>query len=107
MSEEKQYRQGDLLFVKRDIIPKHAKKRSSQVIVAGEVTGHVHELEHGSIFDLRTGWHPRVHQVFIAAEDGARVVHDEHPYIALEAGVWEVIRQREYGKAQESRQVSD
>ncbi|MFX0094381.1 MAG: hypothetical protein ACFFBD_21775 [Candidatus Hodarchaeota archaeon] len=85
----KMYRQGDLLFRKVDSIPKRARKNSSPIILEGEATGHAHQIENGAIFDH---WE----NMFIKADQGAVVVHEEHASLNLEEGNYIVIRQREY-----------
>jgi hypothetical protein len=87
------YRQGDLLFKKVDSIPKFATQVNSNVILRGEATGHSHRIVNGQIFKdgfLRNG------QMFIKAQQGAKVVHEEHATIELEIGFYLVIRQREF-----------
>src|SRR5262249_6865717 len=47
-----QYRQGDLLFILQEERPAvELTMRPSQVIVAGEATGHAHRLTGGSILE--------------------------------------------------------
>ena len=98
----KMYRQGDLLFMEVDSIPKIAKFVENSIIVRGEVTGHAHRIVNGQVF--RT-WD----QTYLQADQGARVVHEEHGPIELEAGVYVVVRQREYDPdvVEQSRQVED
>jgi hypothetical protein len=98
----KMYRQGDLLFMEVDSIPKIAKLVDSTIILRGEATGHAHRIENGQVF--RT-WD----QTFLKADQGAKVVHDEHGPIELDAGVYVVIRQREYDPdvVERSRHIED
>jgi len=84
------YRQGDLLFVKVDRLPKRGLVRVyDDVIVRGEATGHAHRLVGGELY--RAG-----DTMYIVVRSVARVVHEEHAPIVLERGFWKVVRQREY-----------
>jgi len=96
---EKIYRQGDLLFERIDKIPGGVLPSKSNIILRGEATGHAHRLENGQIFNTFTM--RRVHEfgkneIFIRAERNARIVHEEHGILELEAGFYMVIRQREF-----------
>ena len=86
------YRQGDVLLREVDEMPKKARKRETDVILEGEVTGHAHRIQHGTIYDL---WD----QTFVRAGKDAVIVHDEHGPIPIEKGLYEVIRQMEYDPA--------
>jgi hypothetical protein len=89
------YRQGDVLLVKQDDLPDNAKPATSEagriVLAYGEVTGHAHAID-GRLATLYSAGNQR----FVQAEEGATLTHEEHASIALETGVYEVIRQREY-----------
>lgn len=95
------YRQGDLLFLKQDARPVVAlSARQGDVIVAGEATGHAHRLLAGTILEAPDG------TLYLDVPQPTRVVHEEHGPITLEAGLWLVIRQREY-QPQANRTVKD
>jgi hypothetical protein len=84
------FRQGDVLIIRVASLPVGLTARQSKVIVAGEVTGHVHALEEGRLLENRWG------EIFLEVSQRTRVVHEEHRAIVLEPGVYRVIRQREY-----------
>jgi hypothetical protein len=85
------HRQGDLLFLRQDILPAvNLNARQSNVIVAGEATGHAHSLQAGTILEAPDG------TLYLDIPQITQVVHQEHGPITLEAGLWLVIRQREY-----------
>jgi hypothetical protein len=85
------YRQGDLLFVRQDSRPKaELTARQSDVIVAGEATGHAHRLKEGTILEGPDG------ALYLDVTQTTQVVHEEHGPITLDPGFWLVIRQREY-----------
>nr|MDO8116609.1 hypothetical protein [Candidatus Sigynarchaeota archaeon] len=82
-------RQGDVLLVEVDEIPKRAKQLQTKIILEGEATGHAHRIVHGEIFQEFT-------DMFVDAGDGTKLVHDEHGPIKLEPGIYKVVRQAEY-----------
>jgi len=85
------YRQGDLLFVRQDVRPAvDLTARQSDVIVAGEATGHAHRLTAGAVLEAPDG------TLYLDLPSRANVVHEEHHAITLDAGLWLVVRQREY-----------
>lgn len=84
-------RQGDLLFVKQDTRPEATlTARPSNVIVAGEATGHAHRLQAGTILEALDG------ALYLDVTQVTQVVHEEHGPITLDPGLWLVVRQREY-----------
>ena len=88
------YRQGDLLFVQQDTRPEaELTARQSDVIVAGEATGHAHRLQAGSILEAPDG------TLYLDVTQTTQVVHEEHGPITLDPGLWLVVRQREYSPA--------
>ncbi len=85
------YRQGDLLFIRQDTRPAaDLTTRQSTVIVAGEATGHAHRLTAGAVLEAPDG------TLYLDLPYAAKVVHEEHNPISLDAGLWLVVRQREY-----------
>ena len=82
------FRQGDILIKKIDQIPKSATKRNNNSILEGEVTGHFHRLNQGSVYEYGP-------TIYLEALENATVTHDEHMTIPLEKGLYEVVRQRE------------
>ena len=86
-----QYRQGDLLFLLEEALPAvELVARPTRVLVAGEATGHTHRLTSGVVLDAPDGG------IYLSLAEPSRVVHQEHDAITLGAGIWLVIRQREY-----------
>lgn len=97
-------RQGDLLIVpltRRDSawyrLPK--TEVSGGILALGEVTGHAHRVEGDlvAVYDTQ-----RFGRVIHAQEDFA-IIHDEHAPIALRAGSYQVIRQREFDETPRRR----
>ena len=64
--------------------------RQGNVIVAGEATGHTHRLTAGAVLEAPDG------TLYLDLPYVAKVVHEEHRPIMLDAGLWLVVRQREY-----------
>lgn len=90
------YRQGDVLIIPCKAIPKGAKpvaRETGRVVLAhGEITGHAHAL-----LDRNVNMVEKDMRRFLEITGGgASVVHEEHGTIKLNAGFYEVIRQREY-----------
>lgn len=126
----KQYRPGDILFIKIDKLPNiKLKERKGNIILKGELSGHAHRLEGkakileeaekiaiGGFFRDSTISLDRnevvVHMGTFAAEPKSQVIgyavvdapaeltHEEHPTIIIPAGIYEIRRQREYDEEQ-------
>ena len=85
------YRQGDLLFLWQETRPSvDLNVRQSNIIVAGEATGHAHRLQSGTILEAPDG------ALYLDITHATQVVHEEHGPITLNPGLWLVVRQREY-----------
>jgi hypothetical protein len=91
-------RQGDVLLVPVDEIPKGLEtvpREGGRLVLAhGEATGHAHVIEGEATFlaeDLE-----ELEQRFLAVEEEAELVHDQHATITVPPGKYEVRRQREY-----------
>ncbi|MEM2979874.1 MAG: hypothetical protein QW385_00670 [Thermoproteota archaeon] len=88
------YRQGDLLFVKVDRLPKKVNRRVRDGIIKRGELGHTHRLIGGELVECwvyGTGV-----MRFIVVESVAKIVHEEHGEIVLGKGIWTIVRQREY-----------
>ena len=92
-------RQGDVLLVKINALPKDAKKKkreNGRVILAhGEATGHHHSFTepHCALYTSKA----ETGVTFLEVRDAmAALTHQEHGAIEIEPGVYRVIRQREY-----------
>ncbi len=78
------------------------KKLNHRVLAEGEVTGHAHRANAGTLYDRGGG------TMLLDAEDGATVTHEEHAPIALDPGKWVIGIVQEYDHAAESaRNVAD
>ena len=84
-------RQGDLLIIRVKQIPQSAVKQKNRVLAEGEVTGHLHELDSGEVYES-----DGVLYFKVGKEDPAVLNHPEHKPVAFEPGDYKVIRQREY-----------
>lgn len=89
-----QYRQGDVFLLQVEQLPMEAKKenRSDRIVLAyGEATGHTH-----SVSTLDAQLYNSQDQDYLVVGGMAQLVHEEHKTIALPAGVYKVVRQKEY-----------
>lgn len=94
------YRQGDLLFVKIDNLPKHVGKQRNNILAKGEFTGHMHQLMGGDVYN-----EPKKKKKYAHVTDDGVVIHEEHKPVKLEKGTYEVVRQREYKPARRRTQA--
>ena len=96
-------RQGDVLL-RRTTKPSTGvfEEVKDKVLARGEVTGHMHRIvgEKARVLRSSTG------QMLVELQEPAQLVHEEHGHIELDAGTYEVIRQREYNPIEE-RVVND
>lgn len=84
------HRQGDILLTAIGHLPEGLALRPDNVIVMGEATGHAHRLQAGRV------WEDALGNLFLEAPVPTQVIHQEHHPIALDAGCYQVTRQREY-----------
>ncbi|CAL9352567.1 hypothetical protein [Streptomyces sp. enrichment culture] len=97
------YRQGDVLLVPvaEEAVPAHVAGaprerrdgRGRLVLALGEVTGHAHAVVGPGELVREPG---PSGPMLLRLPRGGRVVHEEHAPIALPAGWYRVVRQREY-----------
>lgn len=103
------YRQGDVLLVPVDKVPKGLKqvpREQGRIVLAhGEATGHAHVLEGGEVEFLATDLE-EMEGRFARVLEESELVHDEHDTITVPPGDYEVRRQREY-EPEEPRLVAD
>lgn len=91
------FRQGDVLLKRIDSIPQGLKRVASEngrvVLAHGEATGHHHSFEDDAGVALLEG---DGGDRFLDAQQDASLEHQEHGAIAVPAGSYEVVIQREY-----------
>jgi len=103
------YRQGDVLLIPVDALPEKLEqvaREDGQVILArGEATGHGHAIKDDRAALFRD---PKLAAMFMHVSGDAPVLleHGEHDTIAIPAGNYRVVRQREYAP-EEIRRVAD
>jgi hypothetical protein len=99
-------RQGDVLLRKVSDFKGDGDRVFDEVkdkiLARGEVTGHSHRIEGKGSRVLRSS----SGQLLVELSEPAQLVHEEHGIVELEAGRYEVVRQREYNPIEE-RLVSD
>nr|MDO8118730.1 hypothetical protein [Candidatus Sigynarchaeota archaeon] len=89
---QKIYRQGDVLLIEVLEIPEPSIRLCTRIVLEGEATGHAHRITSGSIYQASD-------DMYIDAQKGTTLVHDEHGPIELEPGFYRVVRQIEYDPA--------
>lgn len=97
------YRQGDVLFVKVDSIPKNLSKKKDKIIAKGEFTGHMHQFMAEApveVYESSDG-------MYVDVLEPATIQHEEHTNFQLEQGQYHVIIQRELNLLDEERKVMD
>jgi hypothetical protein len=102
------WRQGDIYFVKVDSETERSAPApvKSGIIAKGEHTGHAHRVAQSSIAAGALLYLAGRSMYLRAPEQGATIVHNEHHAIALPAGLYAVVPQREFDGMQ-WRQVLD
>jgi len=93
-------RQGDLLIIRINGIPKEVIKKNHRILAEGEATGHLHELDSGILYESNGTLY------FSVSDKNATLKHPEHKQVTFKPGTYKVIRQREY-EPNGWRQVSD
>lgn len=105
MNKQKCWRQGDVLIMKVDEIPKELKKvptdKGRNILAYGEVTGHSHALLDKDCTLKETSAGER----YLSVPKSANLVHEEHSTITLPKGNYRIIQQVEYQR--EFKQVVD
>ena len=119
----KAYRQGELLFVPREVKDMEelekllSEKKRTTVIAEGEATGHRHELanpESAVVIECEPwnvridGHYPRLNnfEKILHTESGTTIIHQDHEDLVLPEGTYFIKSQREYDEA-ENRAVVD
>lgn len=102
--------QGDILLRRIDAMPENiaiSKRDNGRVVLAyGEATGHAHAFteDHVTMYHANDNSNRR----FLAVmEKPATLFHEEHLPIAFDPGVYEIVRQVEWGDQDEPIVVAD
>ena len=87
------FRQGDVLIVRSNSIPKNSKKQKDCIVAYGEATGHKHEIN-----PAEASMYIHAGRKYIEVRgESAVVTHPEHKSITLPGNtVYRVVQQREY-----------
>jgi hypothetical protein len=81
-------RQGDILVIKGVTIPEGAEQIEGRVVARGELTGHNHEVESGTLYE-KDG------RLYLIADITTTLRHPEHGALTLEPDQYEIRRQLE------------
>ncbi len=92
-----QYRQGDVLLVRvkprRGAALTPVERAGGRIVLAeGEATGHAHVID-SPMADL---YEDRLARRYLKLDGPAELRHEEHDPVALQPGIYRVLRQREY-----------
>jgi hypothetical protein len=93
------FRQGDVLVLRVARLPKGTKaiQRQGRIVLAhGEVTGHAHAIADSETQEFSLEQAGVAVRRFLKVVSEAHVKHEEHATIALPAGLYEIVQQREY-----------
>jgi hypothetical protein len=103
-NKTQQYRQGDVLVLKVDSIPKLQKTKIVR-LANGEITGHHHTICEGAVgyADDETGL---AEFVEVEEQEGVDLVHQEHETITLPPGKFRSVIQSQY-TPEEIKRVAD
>lgn len=92
-------RQGDILLIKVEELPRGVNEVGDKVLAYGEVTGHKHQVQQ----QIQVFREEASQQTYVQGK--GLLVHEEHDSIPLN-GTYRVVRQREYSPL-ENRLVQD
>lgn len=96
------YRQGDIVLKKVNSLPEGLKKQTNNILAYGEVTGHKHQF----VSDMVITYADELDNKYVKVLSVVPLQHEEHKWIDIEEGTYEVVRQREYDP-KENRLVVD
>ena len=99
----KQFRHGDVVLQEVTTLPDGLDKLAHTILAHGELTGHCHRIRESDQASLYQGQQRLFLQV---CGPEVSLIHEEHAPIRLQAGTYQVWRQREYSP-QEIRIVRD
>jgi len=88
-----QKQQGDVTFEKVNSLPKRAKRKFSNIIREGEVTGHHHAIAdpEDAIIYVFSDPNNDIEELFIEVKkEFATITHQEHGEITLEKGIHKI-----------------
>jgi len=74
-------RQGDLLIIRIDSMPKDAVRQASRILAEGEATGHMHELDKGEVYEKDGTLYFKVEE-----NNTTTLNHPEHKAVTFDPG---------------------
>lgn len=85
------YRQGDVLAIEIDKLPKGLKKKTNNVLVHSDSTLHDHTLVKGTIYTGKDG------KMYADVPGDTQIVHTmDHDPVDVPKGFYEIRRQRQH-----------
>jgi hypothetical protein len=100
------FRQGEVLIFG---IKKASKKKikelgftpkADNVIIEGEISGHMHAIENGKLYEKED-------KIILEADKGCILKHPEHGSIIIPEGTYEIAIQVEYDNEKHTSKVKD
>lgn len=104
MDFELAIRQGDILFLKIEKVPRNCEKLNTKLIKEGEVSGHCHKINYGNATLYKPSgkssdnFHLPAEQLigYLEVTDLAVIGHEEHKPIHLLEGAYAIVQQRTF-----------
>ena len=98
------YRQGDILLRKIGKLPAEIKIKD-KILAYGEVTGHKHQFKDND--ECVMVYHDGNGKQYVQVLKPTKLQHEEHDWLDIEQGNYEVIHQREFDLIEGTRRVMD
>ncbi len=95
-------RQGEVLLIAIDSLPKGIKKKNL-VLAEGETTGHMHRFNSKQVQVFADDENNQ----FVEVKSPSKLIHEEHQNLEIPIGKYKVMLQREYDLSQQVRKVMD
>ena len=110
MSNYRPIRNGDVLLVRVDSVPKNTKpvaRDAGRVILAyGEKTGHAHAIVDENVEMVSTEDANELY-LMVYGDEVATLTHDEHAPLTIDPGSYRIVYQREFVAPEIERRVTD
>ena len=101
MTNQKHYRQGDIILIRVEDNVDLNETPISNVLAEGEMTGHKHEVLDGTVH--KHSWRQ---DIYVRSSGNTILAHPEHGHIKMDEGLFRFRNQREYDELS-NRYVAD
>lgn len=89
-------RQGDLLAIPVEKIPKNLIEKRDNILLEGEATGHYHRADAQLLVHRQNPRNDPLVLAYIDAKQLVTIKHNKHDVLELPPGLWRIQRQREW-----------